>query len=184
MKRFSLTQFGASAEQLAELGNLKQPQKLNLGFTGTRDGMTSYQLDRLQVFLELFGVWFIECHHGDCLGSDEQFHELINIFRSRRGAVTYSIHVHPPRNSSLRAFCEADILYPPKDYIPRNHDIVDQTHLLIATPNDDHERQRSGTWATIRYARQTWRDTYIIYPMGDIKHHGKNTFTKLFSQKG
>ena len=55
----------------------------------------------------------------------------------------------------------------------RNHKIVGAVHLLIATPKTDKEELRSGTWATIRYAKKVRLSTCIVYPDGtkvvDIK---------------
>ena len=58
------------------------------------------------------------------------------------------------------------VVHTPKDYLERNHDIVDETDMLIATPGEEQEVQRSGTWATIRYARKQKRTILTIYPSG------------------
>ena len=62
----------------------------------------------------------------------------------------------------------SDQTLPPKDYLDRNHDIVDQTDLLIATPKENTEVLRSGTWATIRYAKKINKPTWIIETNGNI----------------
>jgi len=41
----------------------------------------------------------------------------------------------------------------PTPYLSRNRAIVDETEMLIATPAEFTEQQRSGTWSTVRYAR-------------------------------
>lgn len=50
----------------------------------------------------------------------------------------------------------------PKPYLERNQDIVRSTELLLATPENNVEQQRSGTWATIRFARKMNKSIIII----------------------
>lgn len=66
------------------------------------------------------------------------------------------IVIHPPGDPKLRAFCEgAYRVMPPQPYLQRNHAIVDASEILFALPLEaERELQRSGTWATIRYARK------------------------------
>lgn len=96
-------------------------------------------------------------HHGDCLGADTEAHDIAL-------SLGYSIIVHPPTNPALRANRRGIINHPAKLYIERNHDIVDGCEVLVATPKTNIERQRSGTWSTIRYARKTGKRYYIINP--------------------
>jgi predicted Rossmann fold nucleotide-binding protein DprA/Smf involved in DNA uptake len=42
---------------------------------------------------------------------------------------------------------------------------VNETGVLVAMP-DGPEELRSGTWATVRYARKQGKDGRIIYPDG------------------
>jgi hypothetical protein len=128
---------------------------MKLGMTGSRMGMTDNAKLRLKYFLNENNI--SEAHHGDCIGADNEFHDIIT---------EYNIQsvIHPPTNNKARAFCSGTIILPEKDYIPRNHDIVDSTDLLIAFPSSTTEEQRSGTWATIRYARKIGKQVFIIYP--------------------
>ena len=99
-----------------------------------------------------------EFHHGDCIGADAEAH---------RGALALKIpvYVHPPTVANKRAFCEgADFFHPAEDYLYRNRRIVDSTEILIAAPRTSREMLRSGTWATIRYARKRGRPIYLITP--------------------
>ena len=128
------------------------------GFTGPRTGMTPAQLDTLQFLLRAGRV--TELHHGDCLGSDAQAHSAARVFPEIR------IITHPPVNPACRAFCIADEEREPAEYIARDRDIVDETQYLIATPRSTTEEQRSGTWATIRYARSIGRPILRIWPDG------------------
>jgi hypothetical protein len=125
-----------------------------IGFTGTQRGMTEIQA---QMVDDYFGTG-TEFHHGDCIGADEQAHRLAK-------AAGCLIIIHPPSNLNKRAFCVADNILPEKEYLDRNHDIVDSTELLLATPSGE-KVLRSGTWATIRYARKWKKPTIIIYPNG------------------
>lgn len=122
----------------------------HIGFTGTQAGMSQHQKDTLRrlltaAVLENVPVAF---HHGDCTGADAEAHEIA----LSRDCV---IIIHPPIKRIKRAFCQnAHEILPPKDYLERNHDIVDASIGLIAAPKSNQEELRSGTWATIRYARK------------------------------
>jgi len=137
-------------------------KKISIGFTGTRKGMTREQMKALLKVLQ--DINFAEAHHGDCVGADEQFHRLVRIFFP-----DVVIVIHPPKNPKLRAFCKGDVIMPEKDYLERNRDIVKNCDLLIACPKEFHEVLRSGTWATVRYARKAGKPIIIIFPDGNIK---------------
>ena len=133
---------------------------MKIGFTGTRDGMSEAQKQR---FVELL-AGLSEFHHGDCIGGDEDSHLIVRQFMP--GA---RITVHPPDNPSRRAFVQdADAYREPAPYLERNRYIVDETDSLIATPVGFDEEVRSGTWFTVRYARQQGRPIKIIYPDGSV----------------
>jgi hypothetical protein len=55
-----------------------------------------------------------------------------------------------------------------KPYLSRNKDIVLETELLIATPGEEEEQIRSGTWSTVRYARSLKRMINIVLPDGRV----------------
>jgi hypothetical protein len=52
----------------------------------------------------------------------------------------------------------------PKLYMERNHDVVHACDFLLALPGTDHEVVRSGTWATVRYARKIARGYQVVLP--------------------
>lgn len=138
-------------------------KKRIVGFTGTQVGMTEKQKITLGRLIERAKV--SEFHHGDCIGADE---EADNIVRLVSTAV---IHIHPPIDDRAQAWCfmrGEDVEYPPKPYLDRNHDIVDACDILYATPKGFKEELRSGTWATIRYARKKGKKIKIIFPDGSI----------------
>jgi hypothetical protein len=143
---------------------------MDLGFTGTRKGMTWDQEQAVQFFLWCVvadGEWpagTITFHHGDCVGADAQAHALL-----QRAFPDIAIHLHPPRTPALRAWCSgAAVVHAEQDFLVRNHAIVDACAVLLATPETAHEVQRSGTWATVRYARKVGRDVRIMTPQGRI----------------
>ena len=128
------------------------------GFTGTRNGMTEHQKQTLELILR-------DCtkpasfHHGGCRGADRQAHCVAFLLTS--------VVVYPGDADRYRKWeqhldtCE---LRPWKPYLERNHDIVDACEILIAAPKSLTEELRSGTWATIRYARKIGRPVIILDP--------------------
>ncbi len=132
--------------------------KGDLGFTGTQQGMTSRQILRIESWKDVFIARFERLHEGDCIGADER---MVDIFRDHM-----IIIAHPPINEDKRAFAWYDEIREPKEDIPRNHDIVDESGLLIATPKEPEEVVRSGTWATVRYAANVGVRAIIIAPDG------------------
>jgi hypothetical protein len=143
---------------------------MKIGFTGTQEGMTKSQRQRMVRFLELtlidhtieFGL------HGDCEGADFQFDR--DCFRQ-----SIPVTVYPPENPNKRAFCENyHSIKEPKPYLDRNHDIVNDSNIMIACPKEFDEQLRSGTWATIRYARKQNKPLIIFYPDGSVSKENWN----------
>lgn len=134
-----------------------------VGFTGTQKDLTSRQFKVLGYLLLLLSP--SEFHHGCCFGADTAAHYFALSNR-------IPAFLHPSIDDKKQSICPgATQVYLKKDYIPRNHDIVDLTKLLIATPSKMVETLRSGTWATIRYAKKLKRPVLIIYPDGTIEPH-------------
>ena len=129
--------------------------KMRVGFTGTQSGMTGFQRT---AFINLINnMNFDELHIGDCKGADTEAYSLF-----------YGIKIgHIPDNNQKRSFLKYDEERLPKPYLERNHDIVDETEILIATPKESKEVLRSGTWATIRYAKKQNKKVYVIFPDGN-----------------
>jgi hypothetical protein len=137
---------------------------MKIGFTGTQIGLTLHQQGEVkrilvEVWSKLLPEETIEFHHGDCIGSDAQAGSIASLL----GCI---IHVHPPIDARKRAYAKGNVTYAPKEYIERNHNIVDLCNLLIATPRSKDEEIRSGTWATIRYARKRNIPIILITPNG------------------
>lgn len=131
-----------------------------IGITGSRDGCTQKQRVTLRTML----LECTELHHGDCIGVDEDAHIIAFNMRPKPRIV-----IHPPLEGALRAYCKGDEVLFEHDYITRNHHIVDACEHLLACPASFIEKQRSGTWATIRYARSINKRRSIIYPDGVIR---------------
>ena len=128
---------------------------MKVGFTGTQKGMTIKQ--KRNFFRILKTIHFTEFHHGDCKGADKEAHDIVALFFK-----DVTIIIHPPDNDLKRAHCVGDVWCLPKPYLERNHDIVNECNILIAIPKNNNEVLRSGTWATIRYARKKYKEIIIV----------------------
>ena len=64
------------------------------------------------------------------------------------------------------------------------YEIVDESDTIIAFPASAEEVIRSGTWATIRYARKTKTPLHIILPDGNFltKKKNPNKITYFFAK--
>jgi len=148
---------------------------MKIGFTGTQKGMTENQKIGFSYLIKYLNIK--EFAHGDCIGADANAHDLVfqyftdclkqDLFRGK-------IVIHPPINPTKRAFCKSREIRECLPYIDRNHNIVDECKILIGTPKGYEEELRSGTWATLRYAKRISRSNYIIYPDGSIDETIRN----------
>lgn len=136
---------------------------MKLGITGTQIGMTPKQMSTMIDLLMQLKVEteIEELHHGDCIGVDAEFVQLVRV-----GFPAATVVSHPPENPSKRARVPSHIEQPAKPYLERNHDIVDASELMFAAPKTMSEELRSGTWATIRYARKQQKHLIIVWPDG------------------
>ena len=133
----------------------------SIGFTGTRNILPPEQQHGLAAVLEsLKRKGFDTIHHGDCVGADAISHNLAGTL----GLLRVS---HPPAVRTFQAFCQAEENREPLDYIARNHVIVDESEILVVCPKGPEEL-RSGTWATVRYARALGRPILLVWPNGKV----------------
>lgn len=132
---------------------------MKIGMTGSRDGITPEAMQSLTTFITTNLSEINEVHHGDCIGADKLFHYLCV-------QNNLKIVIHPPKYNTMRAFCKSDTILPVKDYLERNHDIVNSCDVLLAFPASEEEVLRSGTWATIRYAKKNNKKIIIIHKNG------------------
>jgi len=105
-----------------------------------------------------------EFHHGDCIGADSEAHDIAIL-------CGYTVVLHPPTNPAKRAWRDVPqhLKRTKKPYLARNQDIVTETASLIAAPADPVEQLRSGTWSTVRFARQRGKPVLLILPDGTVK---------------
>lgn len=140
---------------------------IKIGYSGSRDGMTKEQMR--PVYRHLANIlatndWadpLIEFHHGDCTGGDAEAHVIATVLGCRTVA-------HPPVKSGNRAWCTADEIRPPKDYLARDWDIANETSELLAAPKTAEPYPSSGTWTTIGYAIRLGRPATVFLPDGWI----------------
>ena len=132
---------------------------MNIGFTGTQDGMTPAQQAALFDYLTVLGAATL--HHGDCIGADVEAAVLATSLGLRT-------HGHPPDNPKKRAFFDSDVSEPEAPYLVRNRAIVAACELLIACPSGFAPRRRSGTWTTARYAHDAHKPVVTIFPDGTM----------------
>lgn len=131
-----------------------------IGLTASREPRPQPQLDALKLLMEMLGP--CELHHGDCVGGDEQAHDMAV-------HAGWRIVVHPGTDTgALRAWCRGDENRSPKANLKRNWDIVVETSEMIALPKGPEEL-RSGTWSTIRKARKAGRPVTVIWPDGRVE---------------
>lgn len=140
----------------------------HVAFTGTQAGWTPQQSRVFrEVFTALAPYWF---HHGDCIGADAQAHDAVSIIASSTCIYTHPCNIFGKRAFRMGVACAAPL--PPLD---RNRVMIDHVEGslqigdgggLIATPRLMVEELRSGTWATIRYARKRKVPVHIIWPDG------------------
>ena len=140
----------------------------HVGFTGTRIGLSSTQRHSLRTVLAELkndgAIWF---HHGDCVGADEEAHQVAK-------ALGYKTHAHPPDVMAYAAVTlDADITEEPAPYMVRNQAIVDVCDILVACPKQESDHTmttRSGTWTTVRKAIRRGLPFVICYSDGVIQY--------------
>lgn len=139
-----------------------------IGFTGSRHGMTIAQArtvsDLVGLFTDVDGA--TQARHGVCKGADIEFH-----FIAKQHGLRVIGHpgVSVSGDRAMRGDAKCDETMPEKGFIDRNHDIVDASDVLIATPKSRVEEIRSGTWATVRYARKVGKRVAIVWPDGKVQ---------------
>lgn len=118
-----------------------------VGFTGTRRGMTSAQ--HAAVYARLALLQPLALVHGGCHGADDEVDDVavkLNIHRIVRPST-----LDPSRVSRYRGNVT---VHEPKLPLERNDDIVREISTLLAAPHTTIEMVRSGTWYTVRRARE------------------------------
>jgi hypothetical protein len=133
----------------------------HIGFTGNRYGLTQEQKTQIIQVFELYDDIIVS--HGDCVGSDTDFHNLSIEYKQSNPTKKFLIHIYPPTDNKLRSYCVGDLIFDPKPYLQRNKNIVTNSDILIGCPIDKTKEQiRSGTWSTIRFARKLNKQIYLL----------------------
>lgn len=138
---------------------------MKVGFTGTREGMTPQQKDAFRSRV----THPTEFHHGCCVGADEDAAQIVY------GLACPRVVGHPPTRTALVSEYALGFNhenYDPMPYLDRNRRIVDACEVLVACPKGPEE-MRSGTWATVRYARKQGKQIVIIWPDGEVTTEGE-----------
>lgn len=175
---------------------------MKLGFTGTRNGMSPAQRIKITEILSSLLSKITEFHHGCCVGADHKVVDVIcNIVsppvlctctpldfecdgcRSNRDrtdqpiSAPFSIVAHPPDNISSQSFAALWLSHrkcKPANYLARNRDIVNSSDAVLAAPNVSVDPVKgSGTWYTIRYARERRKPVAIVFPDGTVEGYCK-----------
>ena len=141
-----------------------------LGVTGTQEGLTPAQMVRVETLLsDLRSVEFSVMHNGKCIGAD---YSLACIWDKLGGKLWW----HPPTITTkmVNLILTGENSDSPLPYLDRNRVIVDRSRVLIACPKEFKEQLRSGTWATIRYARKSKKAHVIVWPDGTVQKESYN----------
>ena len=128
-----------------------------IGFTGTRQGLSHKQKVKLAEILYIKHRAGADFHHGNCIGADIQAAVIARQLK-------YYIIAHPPENPQYEGQFTSDETRERLPYLARNRTIVLESDELIACPKESKEILRSGTWATVRYARIRDKTINIITP--------------------
>ena len=140
---------------------------MKIGFTGTRDGMTVEQMESIDRWVTELG-WWEEFHHGCCVGADKDVEAVFH--SSRVSKSDQQVHAHPsdmPAMTVRNLVDFADVKHKPKPPLERNRDIVNACDVLLVCPKGPEEL-RSGTWSTVRFARQCGKRVVVFWPDGSI----------------
>ncbi len=124
---------------------------MQICFSGSRNGMSEHQKSEVRQFLTTLNMDGVTFHHGDCVGADKEFHDII-----RELFPACKIVIHPPSLNVMRAFCSGDESREKSDYLIRNRKMVNECTMLIACPSPSSK----GTKYTIDYAKL--RGVYVI----------------------
>ena len=151
-----------------------------LGVSGTQNGST---VEQRWLFAKL--LWEAEpsqLRHGDCIGVDKEMHDIYTAIMLHGG-----VFLHPASGvGHKRAHVKRGVVEVAREFPPliRNTHIVDNSDFMAFFPqNEKGEILRSGTWATIRYARDAQTDHLIIRPSGRIDPPRSNGLAYHYWQK-
>ena len=85
---------------------------MEIGFTGNRYGLTQDQKTQIIALLDKYKD--VTVSHGDCVGSDTDFHNLCTHYKIEHPEKIITLHIYPPDNPVLRGFNKGDVIMPEK----------------------------------------------------------------------
>ncbi len=142
-------------------------------FTGTRLGMTPEQKRGVILTLNLLQPRTLI--HGGAKGADSEAHNLAHEFEYTDAPPFFEVWPADERSSEhwIKILTHTDgrlasRVHPVMLPLARDLVMAKQCDHLIACPATTTEVVRSGTWATIRYARAARKPITIIAPDGII----------------
>ena len=152
-----------------------------LTFTGTRAGTTPAQL--LAVFNLISADLPERFLHGGAPGADEEIDGLVAPLYWEHGTgeqrllgVIMPIQVFPADAErqaywlQQKEYSAIRDVYQPQDPLKRDRIMARLCDRLIACPKEQtSEVLRSGTWATVRYAREAGKPVTLVRPDGKIE---------------
>jgi hypothetical protein len=118
--------------------------------------------------------------HGGCVGADLQFADLALRLGDIRSEVWPADIGAPLPDWLVQTAIE---IKPAKAPLVRNRDIVTASEMMIACPAQPDEIQRSGTWATYRYARAMGKPVKLVAPSGYVTMHPVKGWKDPFTGK-
>lgn len=132
-----------------------------LAFTGTRRGVSPAQREALPSVLATLPERVL---HGGAEGADTQFNDFIR----HAGMFDENIDVYPTRETIefWRSYQPRSVIHEPVQPLVRNRLMAHRCDRLLGCPASADEQLRSGTWATVRYARAARKPITIIAPDG------------------
>ncbi len=139
-----------------------------IGFTGTRKGLSSKQMMALDAWVKENESHITGLLHGCAIGADVWMVRRIKACSKFIPVYGYPCHIE--KDTAKDAIKMSDTVYRKARPLDRNRTIVSHCARLIACPALMEEEQRSGTWATIRYARKEECAVTIFWPDGTITH--------------
>lgn len=147
---------------------------MDVGFTGTRHGMTEAQASYVRTLLEKFRSDIFESrfHHGNCVGADDEALDIAN-------ELDYYTIAHPTNMPALQipVFKSHESMNY-RQPLARNRDIARVADVVIAAPKETawpKSIRGSGTWYTIEHCRKqnVKRRCIIVWPDGMYQIEGE-----------
>lgn len=137
---------------------------MNIGFTGTRRGLTIKQIEAVMSILEAnYIAGAKEFHHGNCIGADEQAAQMAK-------EIGYATIAHPSNLSAkYQSAFRSSVILRPEPPLVRNQIILSISQYIICCPKNfimPESLRGQGTWWTIQESDRLMHPMVTIYPDG------------------